>query len=123
MKVFLISIIVIFITGCANNSTKNTAILEKEKMQVVLWDIMQANSFTEHFIVKDTIKNAQVANAQLQQKIFKLHNTSREQFYRSYNYYSSKPELMKTLLDSITAKGERGRTKMIERKYNTREVR
>ena len=123
MKVFLIIIVIVFITGCANNPTKKTAILAKEKMQVVLWDIIQANSYTEHFVVKDTLNNVEVENVKMQQKIFMLHNTSREEFYRSYNYYSSRPEMMKTLLDSITIKGERGRTKMIERKYNKGEVR
>jgi hypothetical protein len=91
-----------------------SGILGKEKMQAVMWDIIGANSFTEQFIKRDSLKNAVVENMKMQQKIFSMHNITKEDFYKSYNYYCSQPDLMRTLLDSIVARGERDRIKMIE---------
>lgn len=109
MKV-LIPVILIFLQwGCSDKGNKQPGILNKDKMAAVLWDIMRANSFTELYIKKDSLKNATFENMKLQQQIFTLHNVSREAFYKSYNYYSLQPDQMRVILDSITARSERNR--------------
>ena len=92
-------------------------LLSTEKMQQVLWDILQADAFTQNFIKPDSTKKELIENAALQKKIFELHKISREDFYYSYNYYSAHPEVMKMILDSVSAKAERDRTKIIMERY------
>ena len=101
------------LAGCTDKDGLPSGILKKDKMQAVLWDIIQAESYTTLFITKDSLKNAPVENAGLQQKIFAVHNISREEFYNSYDYYTGHAELMRALLDSITAKGEREKYKTL----------
>lgn len=100
--------------SCSNKPGGYTGILTKEKMQAVMWDIIQADVFTDQFIKKDSLKNASLENIQLQNKIFAIHKISREAYYKSYDYYIYHTDLMKVILDSMTTKAERDRTKMIE---------
>ena len=116
-KIFSIIILIGLLWGCSNNKNPG-GVLSKEKMVIVMWDIIGASTYTQHFIKKDSLKNSFGENRKLQQQIFALHKVSKDEFYKSYEYYSSKPEQMRTILDSITIRGERERMKMIE-KYNT----
>ncbi|MBC7887562.1 MAG: DUF4296 domain-containing protein [Ferruginibacter sp.] len=113
MKVLAATIALFFMTGCAHKDNRSPKILDREKMQVVMWDIIGADVFTEQFIKKDSLKNGAVENAKLQNRIFALHKITRDQYYKSYDYYITHTDLMRVVLDSMTARAERDRTKMI----------
>ncbi len=73
MKAFVAAIILFCMTGCASNGSTYSGILDREKMQAVMWDIIGADVFTEQFVKKDSLKNPSLENAQLQNKIFALY--------------------------------------------------
>ena len=105
--------LIISLSGCRDKDGLPDGILKKDKMQSVLWDVIQAESYTTQFIKKDSFKNTFVENAKLQQQIFALHKISKTDFYESYDYYKNHVELMRVLLDSITASGEREKYKVL----------
>lgn len=109
-------LLILTCTSC-NDRQKQGVVLSKEKMQAVLWDMLQADAFTSNFIKKDSSKNEAKENAALQKKIFELHKISREDYITSYDYYSTQPELMKIMLDSMSAKAERDRNKLMQERY------
>ncbi len=109
MKYLFLIIGFFFITSCANKGGTPSGILDKEKMQSVMWDIIRAEAFTDQFIKKDSSKNVLLENIQLQAKIFSIHKVSREQYDKSYAYYFSHTDLIRVVLDSMTAKAERER--------------
>lgn len=111
MRYVLVIILACCMQGC-NNTTETRDILKKEKMQDVLWDFIQADAFTTGFIKKDSGKNAAIENAKLQQQIFAVHHITKEVFYKSYAWYSKHYDIMRTMLDSISAKAERDKNKM-----------
>ncbi|RYY67154.1 MAG: DUF4296 domain-containing protein [Chitinophagaceae bacterium] len=99
----LISFLVLTV-GLISCSEKNSVpkdILPPEKMQAVYWDYLRADIYSNEFLRKDTSKNAELENARLQMQVFKLHKVSREQFYKSYEYYLDHRELMKDILDTM----------------------
>jgi len=118
MKGVFCTIWLFCVLGCSNKQSKFSGILPKEKMQAVMWDIIGADVFTEQFIKKDSLKNPSVENMQLQNKIFAIHKITKVDFYKSYDYYMGHADQMRIILDSITAKAERNRTKMLEKQYN-----
>jgi len=83
-----------------------------------MWDIIGADVFTEQFIKKDSVKNPSMENMKLQNKIFAIHKITKVDFYKSYQYYLAHADQMKIILDSITSKAERDRTKMLDKHYN-----
>lgn len=105
--IFLIS----FIAGCINNNEVPSDIFNREKMQAIMWDMIQADAFTQQFIKKDSLKNPAEENARLQKLIFRIHKVTKEEFYKSYNYYKDHTDLMRTMLDSMLVHAERSRIK------------
>ncbi len=108
---------VVFACVSCGDGHKSGVVLPKEKMQTVLWDMLQADAYTSNFIKNDSSKKELEEVTALQKKIFELHHISREDFTVSYDYYSSRPEQMKMLLDSISAKVERDRNKLMMERY------
>lgn len=107
----------IIIFSCKDKKTAGV-VLEKEKMQAVMWDMLQADAFTQYFIKKDSTKNDLVENAALQKKIFELHKITKEDYTASYDYYSAHPEMMRVMMDSIAAKAQRENSKMMMERYS-----
>lgn len=113
----------VLLYSCGNKQRgQQGEILSTGKMQVVLWDMLQADAFTQNYIKRDSSKNALVENAALQKKIFELHKISREDFYTSYDYYTTHPDVMKTILDSISVKVERDRNRLMKEKYGEKKT-
>jgi hypothetical protein len=108
MRILLILIVfIIGLQACHEKNTVPNGILNKGQMQDVLWDIMQADAFTNSFIKKDSSKNAVDEDILLQKRIFLIHGISQDDFYKSYSFYKDNPALMLAVLDSITAKETR----------------
>jgi len=57
----------------------------------------------------DSIIDSTQKNLALYNKIFQLHNISKDEYYTSYDYYKNHPNEMKILLDSVAAFGTRRR--------------
>ena len=76
-----------------------------------------ADAYAELYIKKDSLKSLPAASAALQQKVFDLHHISKDDFYRSYKYYSDKPDEMRIILDSVSAKAERNRNNVLTKQY------
>ena len=106
MKAFCRFFSCIILVSCSPGKTPEN-ILPPDKMQQVLWDQLRADAFTTVYAAKDSTKNLQQVNLELQQKIFQKDHTDKETFYRSYRYYINHTELMRDMLDSMTAKQTR----------------
>lgn len=91
------------LASCKDKNAVPAGILDKDKMQAVLWDIIRAESFTNTFSKRDSTKNLVLEDATLQHQIFAIHHVTKDEFYTSYEYYRMHPELMAVVLDSISA--------------------
>jgi hypothetical protein len=109
MKYLIFIIGFFFIVGCNDKTGTPSGVLGKEKMQSVMWDIIRAEVFTEQFMKKDSSKNIAMENLKLQNAIFSIHKVTRSQYFRSYDYYISHTDLIRLVLDSMSAKAERDR--------------
>jgi len=106
-KLFAVSIVILFFS-CQKKRVP-TGILEPDKMQAVFWDYIRADVYTHDFIRRDITKNDTIENIKLQKKIFDYYKISSADFYRSYDYYTTHPELMNVLMDSMLAKQNRNK--------------
>ena len=97
--------------SCKSKDDLPKGILKPGKMQDVFWDYIRSDVYTTEYLKKDSNKNAVSENLKLQEQLFKIHNVTREEFYRSYTYYSNHKDLMTKMLDSLIAKREREKPK------------
>ncbi len=108
IRYFIFISMIIMLLSCFDKKTPPDSILKPDKMQVVLWDIVLAETFSSHFITATGyIENTAVEDAKFQKQIFAIDGVSRDEFYGSFNYYKSNSVLMKVLLDSLTNKALR----------------
>ncbi len=107
MRKLFAACILILLFSCHKKKTVPEGILEPKKMQLVFWDYIRADVYARDFIKKDNAANDTLENLKLQNKIFSFYKISKEDFYKSYDYYTKHPELMNTLMDSMIAKQNR----------------
>jgi Domain of unknown function (DUF4296) len=111
--VIVFTLLLMGLASCGNKSGLPPGVLKPAQMEAVLWDIIRVDAYTTDFIKPDTSKNAVEENAKLQLKTFALHKISREDFYKSYEYYKANAGLFKPILDSIIAKAGRNRNEKL----------
>ena len=107
MKYLLTALLVLLAFSCSRKDEVPEGILKNEKMQLVFWDFLQAEVYASYFAKRDSIRSEAIENLKIQNKIFKLHNITKEEFYRSYIYYSNHKELMTKMIDSMIAMKKR----------------
>ncbi|RYZ94839.1 MAG: DUF4296 domain-containing protein [Sphingobacteriaceae bacterium] len=86
---------------CACNDTPG-GVIEKEKMVDVLMDVHIIDGTM--FNVSSMPDSAYKYGTGRYINVFKNHDTDSAQFNRSLKYYTSKPEVLKTMYDTITAR-------------------
>lgn len=105
MRYFIILLVLaLFAISCHNDEPKD--LLSKDKMGTVLWDYLQNDLYTHEFL-KDSLHNDTVVNMNLQKKLFDKHHITVQAFNDSYDYYLSKPDIFKVILDSMVTQHRR----------------
>ena len=115
-KFFFGIFFVVFFSACSGNSDKD--VIPVPVMKDVMWEMIQADVFTEQFMKPFAKYDFKKENAKLQMQIFNRHHVTRQQYYKSYDYYAANADMMRVLLDSVTAQGERERNAYMRFHYN-----
>jgi Domain of unknown function (DUF4296) len=102
--------------GCSDKNSVPSGILSREKMENVLWDMIQADQYSALYLAKDSAHiNTKMENLRLYDQVFRLHQVTREEFRKSYQYYLDHPVLNQVLFDSLISRGNRLRTESYSR--------
>jgi len=94
----LLSIISFF--SCSEKEQKKDILPEKE-MREVMWDMMRADQYVAAFLSKDSTHSKKDESIRLYDEIFQIYKITREQFKTSFNYYTSRPDLFRPIIDSL----------------------
>ena len=108
IRICMLLFMLVAITSCGDDKAPSD-VLKPDKMQAVLWDIIKADAFTTEVIKKDTAKNAEEENLKLQQQVFAIHHTTKDIFYKSYDYYKTNTPVFKVMLDSMVTQAGRNK--------------
>jgi hypothetical protein len=109
--------ILLFLCAALPGCKADEPAISKKKMRTILWDMLMLEAYHQQLAMKDTsFKYGNRAKAN-EEKVFQLHGVSRQQYTESYKWYSSRPEIMQTLMDSITANSDKERAKLYQKKY------
>jgi len=99
-----------FWVACSDSNAIPKNIIAKEKMEKILWDIIQADNFSTEYLKKDSGRiNVKFETMKLYDQIFLLHHVSRQDFEKSYQFYLEHPDITKPMFDSLSARGNRQR--------------
>jgi hypothetical protein len=97
----------LFLVSCSRNKVPKD-ILPGDKMEKVIWDMIQADQFYRENVVKDSVKtNLTQARYDLYNKVLQIHGLSKQTFEKSYAYYVDHPRLLKAMFDSLSTTGNK----------------
>ena len=92
-------LLLILLFSCARKENKN--VLPENKLREVMWDLIRADQYVADYLMRDSTRNKKDESMKLYEEIFHLHKISRDQFKRSLAYYSSQPDLLRPIIDSL----------------------
>jgi hypothetical protein len=107
MKIVLVFALSAALFLSCSKSRLPSGILKPEKMQAVFWDFIRADVYANEILRRDPAKNVTLENARLQEQVFQLHKVSKEDFYRSYEYYLKHQQLMKSMVDTMLVRQQK----------------
>lgn len=106
-----LSAIVWCVVSCTDKDKVPAGVMPKEKMEKVLWDMIQAERYRETF-VRDSAKDLKKETFTLYAQVFKIHEISKEEFVKSYKFYMSRPDIARTMFDSLATRANRRREEL-----------
>ena len=107
MKNILLLIIFSFLWSCSGKNKVPAEIIQPDKMQNILWDVMRAQALSTEIARKDSSINEIAETKVLTQKVFEIHNITSTSFTRSYSWYTNHPDIMRIVFDSLNAQNQR----------------
>lgn len=109
MKYFCIIIGIVFFAACSSKNNIPNGIIKPDEMGSILFEANMAEEFVASYVAKDTTKNKDLELQKEYQKIYLLHDITKEQFEKSYTFYKEHTEIFKVLMDSLNARAQRRR--------------
>ncbi|MFM7709306.1 MAG: DUF4296 domain-containing protein [Ferruginibacter sp.] len=108
MRLFTpILLLTMAVTSCiSTDNPMPNDVLSPKKMQAVMADYIRADVYASEFLKQDSTRSDTVENMLMQQAVFKKNGITRQQFYRSYDYYAKHPKHWKPVLDSLQKKSD-----------------
>ena len=101
MRLPLFILLFFFAAGCIRDNKIPKGILPQNEMRKILWDLIRADAYVSDFVAKDSTRNSRTASDTLYQKVFAIHSTTQEIFRKSMTFYEGRPDLLKTVMDSL----------------------
>ncbi len=103
MKKIVFFIFLLALISCNSKVNKDQQIIPINEMRKIVWDMFKADEYYVRISSIDTLDKNQTGNLKLYDQVFRAYGISKKQFYYSYQYYQSHPDLFKTLIDSVDA--------------------
>lgn len=102
----LLFLVSFFILSCSNEASVPKGILQPKKMEAVLYDVILADELVDFSSIRDSTFRPFAKRAALYDSVFSLHSTSKDGFKKSLQFYQGRPDLLKTILDSLQKKAD-----------------
>jgi hypothetical protein len=101
----------VFLAGCSGPESVPSGVIPRDKMQQILWDMVEADQYSQLYLARDSARiDVKAETAGRYEQVFQLYKISKDQFEKSIHYYFSRPDIAKPLFDSLSAMGVRKRT-------------
>lgn len=106
----------VFILIACSSSPVPKGIIPPAEIQEIVFDLIKADEFMNRFAVKDSTVNIKTHRITLYEQVFAVHQTSKDEFYKSYKYYQQHPDKNKILFDSLYAAANRKKIEVLKPK-------
>jgi hypothetical protein len=103
--IYLLSLLLFIFSSCNQGNKIPKEVIDRQHMQELMWDMLRADVFLIDYAGKnDTAFNRSKESIAFYQKVLTLHNTSKEEFKKSLDWYQQHPKEMKVILDTLQSR-------------------
>ncbi len=115
-KSFITLSVLCLLFSCKHGSRIPPGVMPVNKMKMVVWEMEVADQkATERFLLsKDSLR---MEATSLYQQVFTKYKTNKTDFYKSFSFYESNPDIMKVLFDSVSEYGNRQKAAAYKKAY------
>jgi ribosomal protein L16 Arg81 hydroxylase len=104
----------LILAGCKRNDGVPGDILPRDRMEKVLWDMIQADEYSNQYLSKDSTRiNVKKETIKLYGQVLQINKVSKEDFKNSFQYYLRRPDLEKKMFDTLFERARRQRTAVL----------
>lgn len=106
MRILAVLVLVMFLFSCSDKEEISSTVIGMKPMQQIVWDMAQADEVAFQRKISDSTIDLKTASFRLYDTVFAIHKISREDFYKSYEYYQRRPHLYKELMAGVRSIGD-----------------
>lgn len=111
--IWVSAVLITVLIACAGDDRVPSNVIKRDEMESILWDMMLADRYSAQVLVKDSAKlDVKMETFKLYEQVFQIHKITREDFLKSYKYYLNRPDITKSMFDSLAARGSRTRDEL-----------
>lgn len=103
------------LVSCTDKDKVPAGVLPKDKMEKVLWDMIQAERYRDTY-VRDSSLDLKKETFKLYAQVFEIHQVSKDEFIKSYKFYISRPDIARVMFDSLANRANRRREELYKPK-------
>ncbi len=118
MKIFSFLIPICMLFSCSDKNKISSGIIAPKEMSGIMWDIIRAQALANEVARKDSLINIEAQTKALTQKVFEIHHITSSSFNKSYDWYSSHPDILRLMFDSLYTQKQRENDLHMKEKYN-----
>ena len=93
--------------SCSSKDKVPKSMIQPEKMEDVLWDVMRMQFLAEEKAAADSGINQEEELKELTEKVFDIHKVTGKKFDKSYNWYVKHPTILKRIFDSMQVRKQK----------------
>lgn len=98
-----IGLLSLFLFSCSDEYTVPQGILPPPKMRAVMWDMIRAGEYQGNYVfLKDSSADKLSRSLALFDTVYRIHDITKDDFEKSYQYYREHPVLMKDIMDTLS---------------------
>jgi len=109
MRIIVFLLLIVILSACSQTNEIPSDVIPKEKMETILWQLMQSDEFVTYVILKDSSKNIDRERIKLYHEVLELNKVNKEEFKKSYQFYLGHPDISKPMFDSLSVRANRQR--------------
>ena len=87
--------------ACTTSTAVPKGVMPPAKMEAVLYDVIRADELTDFSSIMDSTYRKFSKRTSLYDSIFHIHAITKEGFKTSLAFYQGRPDLLKTILDTL----------------------
>lgn len=96
-------LLLIFFASCSGEDVPKD-VMPPDKMEAVLYDVILADELADFSSMQDSTYRNLGKRTVLYDSIFRNHNITKQAFQKSFEFYQQRPDLLRTILDSLQTK-------------------